>query len=366
MRGSITRRGKAWRITVDAGPDPVTGKRRQIRRTVHGTKSDATDALNALIAEHRAGITRGHDATVGELLDRWFATAKLAPSTRADRRSALRHVPPGVRSMPVWRLRAHDLDAMYGHLLEQGLQPARIRTVHSVLRTALHQAVRWQWIARNPALDASPPPVRRVPIKPPSPEQVRALLDAADGQLAVYLRLSAHLGARRGEVCALQWGDIDLEQRQVTIRRAWSDGGKGVGLVLKSTKTDRERTVALDSHAAAMLRSWRVECGRVALELGTSPGPWVFAADPLGVAAVRPDAMTHRFEALRAQLGLQHVRLHDLRHFVATTLLAAGVDPRTVSGRLGHARTSTTLDIYAAFVPARDQDAADVLGRLLG
>jgi integrase len=366
MRGSITRRGKAWRITVDAGPDPVTGKRRQIRRTVHGTKSDATEALNALIGEHRAGVTHGHDATVGELLDRWFATAKLAPSTRADRRSALRHVPPGVRAMPVWRLRAHDLDAMYAHLEREGLQPARIRTVHSVVRTALRQAVRWQWIARNPALDASPPPVTRATIKPPSPEQVRTLLAAADGQLATYLRLSAHLGARRGEVCALQWADIDLDRQQVTIRRAWSDGGKGVGMVLKSTKTDRERTVALDQLAVAMLRSRRIECARVALEVGAPPGPWVFAADPLGVTAVRPDLMTHRFAALRRRLDLEHVRLHDLRHFVATTLLAAGVDPRTVSGRLGHARTSTTLDIYAAFVPARDQDAADVLGRLLG
>ena len=156
MRGSIERRGKAWRITVEAGNDPITGKRRQIRRTIHGLKADAEDALNALIGEQRSGVVHGHDATVGQLLDRWFATAKLAPSTRADRRSALKHVPPGVRSMPVWRLRAHDLDALFAHLEAQGLQPARIRTVHSLIRTALTQAVRWQWIARNPAVEARP------------------------------------------------------------------------------------------------------------------------------------------------------------------------------------------------------------------
>jgi integrase len=366
MRGSIERRGKAWRITIDTGPDPASGKRRQVRRTIHGTKADATDALNALIGEHRQGVTHGHDATVGQLLERWFATARLAPSTRADRRSALKHVTPTVRAMQVWRLRAHDLDAMYAELERQGLQAARIRTVHSVLRTALAQAVRWQWIARNPAVDASPPPVRRAVIAPPSPEDVRRLLAAADGRLAAYLRLSAHLGARRGEMCALRWDDIDLDGGQLTIRRAWSDGGRGVGMVLKTTKTDRERTVALDRHAVAMLRAWRAETAEVALAVGAHPGPWVFAADPLGVTAVRPDRMTHQFAELRRSLGLDGVRLHDVRHFVATSLLAAGVDPRTVAGRLGHARTSTTLDVYAAFVPARDRDAAEVLGRLLG
>jgi integrase len=103
----------------------------------------------------------------------------------------------------------------------------------------------------------------------------------------------------------------------------------------------------------------------LALAVGAQLGPWVFASDPLGVQRPRPDSMSRRFSRLRDELGLRHVRPHDLRHFVATQL-AAGVDPRTVSGRLGHSRTSTTLDIYAAFVPARDRDAAELLGRLLG
>lgn len=65
------------------------------------------------------------------------------------------------------------------------------------------------------------------------------------------------------------------------------------------------------------------------------------------------------------QAGLTHVRLHDLRHFVATELLTEGIDVRTVANRLGHARTSTTMDIYWAFVPARDRDAADHLEAIL-
>jgi len=366
MRGSIVRRGDTWRIRFDGEPDPDTGKRRQVSITFRGTKREAEAHLARLIAEANEGVQHGHDATVDQLLTAWFARARLGPATRVDYASAMKHIPPPFRRLPVWKVRPHHLDQLYGTLERDGLSATRIRRVHNILRTALGQAVKWQWIARNPATDASPPPVPAAKIQPPSPDDVRRLILAADHdpQLGTYLRLSAHLGARRGEVCALRWSDINLDTGEVTIQRAWSDGGKGVGMVLKTTKTNQERTVALDRHATATLRAWRTECARVALELGGPLGPFVFSND-LGHTAVRPDVMTHRFGALRDRLGLGHVRLHDLRHFVATQLLAADVDPRTVSGRLGHARTSTTLDIYAAFVPARDRDAADLLGRLL-
>ena len=79
----------------------------------------------------------------------------------------------------------------------------------------------------------------------------------------------------------------------------------------------------------------------------------------------RPDSTSRAFRHLCHEVGLDHVRLHDLRHFVATRLLASGVDVRTVSGRLGHSLASTTLNVYAAFVPDADRHAADVIGRLV-
>lgn len=76
--------------------------------------------------------------------------------------------------------------------------------------------------------------------------------------------------------------------------------------------------------------------------------------------------MTRRFRRLCDSAGLEGVRLHDLRHYVATQLLAAGVDVRTVAGRLGHRNAATTLNVYAHFVPEADRRAADVLAGLLG
>ncbi len=96
-------------------------------------------------------------------------------------------------------------------------------------------------------------------------------------------------------------------------------------------------------------------------------GAYIFSRDVEGLEPWRPDSgVTGRFAALRSSVGLPHVRLHDLRHYVATRLLDAGVPVRSVSERLGHASATTTLTIYAAPVPATDRRAAEILGNLLG
>jgi integrase len=91
----------------------------------------------------------------------------------------------------------------------------------------------------------------------------------------------------------------------------------------------------------------------------------MFSHDPDGTRPWRPDSITRAFARLCRNARLEHVRFHDLRHFVATRLLAAGVDLRTVAGRLGHSKAGTTLNVYAAFAPDADQHAADVMARLL-
>lgn len=366
MRGSIQKRGVKWRIVVDAGS--TNGKRRQVTRHVAGSRKDAEAALARLLVDVGRGEHVGHDVTVDQLIDARLQVAELAASTRRDYGYARQHV-GALGSMPVWKVRARDIDRLYAELATAGVGPARIRRVHTILRRSFAQAVKWGWIARNPAIDASPPSVRAASIEPPPVDAVRRILAAADAELATYLRLEAGLGARRGEMVALRWADIDLDAGTVTIRRAIADGGRGVGLVEKSTKTGRpRRPVALDAASVAALRDHRRLMAERALAVGAHLGPecYVFSDDAASMRPWRPDSTGRRFQRLCRSIGVEGVRLHDLRHFVATQLLASGVDPRTVAERLGHARTSTTTDMYAGFVPARDRDAADLLGRLLG
>jgi integrase len=167
-------------------------------------------------------------------------------------------------------------------------------------------------------------------------------------------------------VCALRWCDVDLDERIVRIERSVS-ATASAGVVIKSTKTGRSRVVSLTTQATQALKERRDDATRAAIEEGRQLGAaeLVFTSDPSGQRPWRPEMVTQRWCRLRATIGLRHVRVHDLRHFVATELLTAGIDLRTVANRLGHARTSTTLDIYWGWVPARDRDAADHLGALL-
>ena len=138
-------------------------------------------------------------------------------------------------------------------------------------------------------------------------------------------------------------------------------------LQVKDTKTHAERIIALDSATTALLTEYRTNmedrARRCDTELAASA--YLLSESPDGSRPMRPDKASDVFKRLRPGVGLEAARLHDLRHFVATQLIGAGHDIRTVSGRLGHAQTSTTLNTYAAFMGSRDRAAADQLGALL-
>lgn len=143
---------------------------------------------------------------------------------------------------------------------------------------------------------------------------------------------------------------------------------KGAGVYIKTTKTDRFRLMSLTDRAVRSLAALHASAEQTAREAARTMtvDDLVFTRNVEAIEPWRPELVTRRWERLRKRAGLDHVKLHGLRHFVATELLTAGVDLRTVSNRLGHARTSTTLDIYWAWVPAQDEAAAKHLDSVLG
>jgi integrase len=139
------------------------------------------------------------------------------------------------------------------------------------------------------------------------------------------------------------------------------------GVVEKDTKTHAVRRVALDASTVASLVAHHERSEHIATMCGVvlDGSAFVFSHEPDGSRPWRPDVVTHAFGRLRARAGLPGVRLHDLRHFVATRLLASGVDVRTVAGRLGHRNAATTLNVYSHFLQEADREAADLIGRLV-
>jgi integrase len=209
----------------------------------------------------------------------------VAPERPAHLAHHRRHLPrlhrpgilPTLGKLQVGRLDAATLDAFYAHLRKQGGKGGRpmaassVHQVHAILSGALNRAVVWGWIA-NPARVATPPSIERADMQPPAVEDAARLLAVAlveDRELGLFLRLAVVLGARRGELCAVRWSDVDLNQGEVLIA-----GGivrvPGESLVNKATKTHAKRRVAVGADTVELLRAHRLAQAKDALACGTT------------------------------------------------------------------------------------------------
>jgi len=366
----------SWNLRVYAGRDPVTGRKVSVERTVRGTKREASKVLAAMVAEvdSRPVVSAGK-GTVAELCREWLAHAapSFSPKTVETTRMYIEDpIAPLLGSIKVAKLAPTDLDRFYRHLLQVGRSrgpyaPATIRRVHGIIRRALTQGVRWGWITHNPAMDATPPKVPLKELKPPDPAQVVRVFSVAqeiDPELAAFIMLAASSGARRGELLALRWRHLDFEHGRLSIERGIVRVGHEI--VEQGTKTHQSRRISLDEVTGAALieHHARMEERAAAASVAITIESFVFSNSVDGSTPWHPDSTSRAFRKICQQAGVFGVRLHDLRHYVATRLLAAGVDVRTVAGRLGHRNPSTTLNVYSHFVPEADKEAADALGRI--
>ncbi|MGH9276900.1 MAG: tyrosine-type recombinase/integrase [Acidimicrobiales bacterium] len=359
-----------------AGRDAVTGRKRYVTKTVKGGKREAQQALAAIVTESASGAGVSTKATVGELLDEWFALASpgFSPKCVLETRGILdRNLLPFLGPVSLSGLGADDLDRFYLRLREKGgragrpLAPAAIRRTHGIVHRALAQGVKWGWLSVNPAASATPPRVPVPDINLPAPEDLArlfALATETDVELADFILLAAATGARRSELVALRWTDLGLDVGTVWIRRGIVASVDG--LVEKDAKTHSSRRVSLDPTCAEAMRAHRsraLERARLC-EHALSPDAFMFSHEIDGARPWYPDSASRAFRLLCRKAGSSGVRLHDLRHYVATRSLAAGVDVRTVAGRLGHYNAATTLNVYSHFLAEADREAANVLGRI--
>ncbi len=172
-------------------------------------------------------------------------------------------------------------------------------------------------------------------------------------------------GVRRGEMCAIRVSSVDLDEGRETIwlRRAIRRE-PGAGWIEADLKTHQQRRIALDAETVLMLRQQIERCQARAEALGFEfpDDGFLFSGSADGSTFLTPDSVTQRYDRMVTRLGVE-TTIHKLRHYSATELIAGGVDPRTVAGRLGHGGGgTTTLKAYSAWVSEADQRAAKGLG----
>jgi integrase len=248
------------------------------------------------------------------------------------------------------------------------MSAATIRQIHAILSGAFATAVRWEWIDRNPAATAKLPRARQRTAASPDPPDVANVIAVAraSGQdlLALYLWLAAVTGARRGELCALHWADLDLQRGVIRIAHSYSVAGGTK--VRKDTKTHQDRSLAIDEITATVLAERRQavadQLGRVGVEVPLDS--YMFSPDPIGERPWNPDWVTHKVTEIARTAGVV-LNIKALRHYSASQLLAGGIDLRNTAARLGHGGGgATTLRHYADPVSEVDRRAAAYLAQL--
>lgn len=377
---SRERKPGVYELIVAAGRDPVTGKYRQVSRTIRTTSKRAVDkALRDLIAEVEDAKHAGADLTVAELLRRYIADCEdrdRSPATVAAYEGRVRvYLGPAVGKMSIAKLRASDLESLYAKMRSDGLSNRTVGHTHGLMTYALNFAVRMDWL---PAVDADRikngvklEEVKSREMHPPTTLEVGRLIALAqerDPDFAVLLRVGAATSARRGEICALRWSDFVDETCKVTISRSVAVDRNRRAVDQDRAKTEASRrVVTLDPQTCAALKAWRWTVEERAGELGqtVAPDAFIFSRAVDHSTPLQPTFhVTAPFGRLADRLGLK-VRFHDLRHYGATMLLDAGMPVAEVSNRLGHANTTTTLNIYAHSAEGRDREAAAMMGKLL-
>lgn len=365
--GSITERGAdRWLIRANLGADPVTGARSRVNETVHGSKKDAQARLTEILG---AGVAPSK-LTVGGLIDEWKANARIEPGTLKTYEYTLRHIPAPFLKHEANKVTPPLIQKLVDHLVAENVGPQTIRKcIKGALSSAFAYGLAADLVRRNPVLPIKTPTVVSRAGRPPSVEDVERILQAAefdkDGWRVkdwpmrfLWLTLVFQTGARPGEVTAIHWTDVDLEDRTIFIHRSLRKDRSE-----KGTKTGKDRYVTIDDNLVTALSEWkRLQAEQASKQLVEFSDDWYVIADPVNLPW-GPEGAGKRFAKIVERAGLTNVNLYDMRHAYASWLLKNRIDPTTVAELMGH-NVKVLLETYAQAVGTGKRDAADVIGNV--
>jgi integrase len=370
VRGNITRRGRnSWRIKFDVGT--IAGKRETKYFTVRGKRQDAERELAKLISAVHAGtLVEQSGVTIADYLRSWLSGPHGLAGKTAERYQQLaeQQIIPHLGAVPLQKLRPVHIADWHAKLLTSGGhdgRPLSSRTTghaHRVLHRALERALESELVARNVAHAIKPPKVDDLEVKSLTAEQVVAVLAALEGHpLQPIGILALAIGARRGEILALHWSDVDLEKATVRIERSIEQTRTGLKFKQPKTRHGR-RTIGLPPIAVEALQAHRRHQLEQRLALGQGrPADDALVFSTIDNGPIPPNNLSRDWWRFVKTRKLPKITFHGLRHSSVSMLIASGIDPLTVSRRVGHARVSTTLNIYSHKFENTDAAAAKAI-----
>ena len=371
--GNIRKRKDGrWEGRYTAGYDEKTGKR--ITKSVLGkTQAEVKEKLAKAVAEAESvDVRRADEYTLGTWLQTWYELIVRNPADDCVPpkipKHEMKHIVPCIGDIPLKKLTGRDLQWLYKDLQEHGrlreaqkgkqpgLSDSTIRGIHTMLHNALDRAVKERLIVRNPADDCVPPKIPKHEMKILPPEQIRSYLTAADqrGVLPMfYLELIS--GLRKGELVALQWTDLDIENKTIFVSKQAGRNNAGEPDITRPKTENSIRKISIPQDAVDLL---------VAEHQKHPSSPWMFPSPKTG-EMYHPDSVVNIHKKILKDAGLEHLRFHDLRHTFATLALQNGVDVKTVSSMLGHFDAGFTLRTYTHVTRQMQESAAEKMGNFM-
>ncbi len=358
--GTVYKKHGTWVVAYDLPRTPDGRRRRKVVSCPGMTKPQARAVLADIERDLRQGTyIEPTKKSLGDYLAEWLHSLadRRSPATVRSYESRMRnHILPTLGHMPLAALQPIHIEDLLNSLLDSGLSARTTREVFNVLHSALARAVRLRQLYVSPANFVDPPQAARSRVSATDAEGIKKIIDASAGTIwRIPVLLAALTGMRRAEICALRWEDYDPEFQTLIVRRSVVKGVDGE-LVIKGTKTDRDRIICLPgilNRELAEHRERQASSGR--------PSEWVCPA--IGGGFCRPDSLTKAFRRIAKRAGVG-ISLHGARHSHATLLLEEGIPVMAVSERLGHATTSVTTNIYAHSLPHMQRDTLAVIDRV--
>jgi integrase len=364
MRGHIRERSPGhWGIVIDVR-DVGTGKRKRKWHSFKGTKREAQVECARLIASIGQGSYVDHSkktvaAFVGARVDQWEAASAITARTAQRYRQLVKNqIVPHLGTKPLQKLTRLEIEAWHTTLRNGGLAARTIGHAHRVLGKALGDAEKDGLVLKNICKVQKAPRVAESEMV--IAQDVPGLVDKLRGsRLYVPAIMALFTGMRLGEILALKEGRIELDTGKIKVREALEET-KAHGVRLKGAKTKAgRRDITLPSIVIEALREHRRELLETRLKLGLGKlGQEDLLFANLEGRPLRPSAVSSDWGELAEAIGMPEVTFHALRHTHASQLIASGVDIVTISKRLGHARPSVTLAIYAHMFTTDDSKAA--------
>ena len=320
--GNIRKRKDGrWEGRYTAGYDEKTGKR-LIKNVLGKTQAEVKEKLAKAVAEAESvDVRRADEYTLGTWLQTWYelyAKPHLRFSTAEYYRRGIElHITPRIGDIPLKKLTGRNLQWLYKDLQEHGrlreaqkgkqpgLSDSTIRGIHTMLHNALDRAVKERLIVRNPADDCIPPKIPKHEMKILPPEQIKSYLTAADqrGVLPMfYLELIS--GLRKGELVALQWSDLDIENKMISVSKQAGRNNAGEPDITRPKTENSIRKISIPQDAVDLL---------VAEHQKHPSNPWMFPSPKTG-EMYHPDSVVNIHKKILKDTGLEHLRFHDLRH----------------------------------------------------